>query len=113
MDRRRVSAFPQSQDRSKLNRDYDRGMRIALVQQHAVADKTENIRRGLDAMERAARDGAHLIAFAELAFEPFHPQRPAPADALDLAESVPGPLTDALAQKSRELGVVTVLNLYE
>jgi predicted amidohydrolase len=48
-------------------------MRVALVQQHAVADKTDNIRRGLDAMERAARDGAEVIAFAELAFELFHP----------------------------------------
>ena len=50
-------------------------MRIALVQQRAVPDKAENIRRGLDAMERAARSGAEVIAFAELAFEPFHPQR--------------------------------------
>lgn len=88
-------------------------MRIALVQQHAVPDKGENIRRGLDAMERAAHSGAEVIAFAELAFEPFHPQRPAEAGALDLAETVPGPLTDAFAGKARELGVVTILNLYE
>ena len=88
-------------------------MHVALVQQHAVADKADNIRRGLNAMERAARDGAVVIAFAELAFEPFHPQRPAQAGALDLAEAVPGPLTEAFARKSRELGVVTVLNLYE
>jgi N-carbamoylputrescine amidase len=88
-------------------------MRVALVQQHVVADKTDNIRRGLEAMERAARSGANVIAFAELAFEPFHPQRPAESDAFDLAESVPGPLTDAVARKARELGVVTILNLYE
>ena len=42
-------------------------MRVALVQQHAVADKTDNINRGLTAMERAARSGADVIAFAELA----------------------------------------------
>jgi beta-ureidopropionase len=88
-------------------------MRVALVQQHAVADKTDNIRRGLDAMERAARDGAEVIAFAELAFELFHPQRPAESGVLDLAEAVPGPLTDAFARKARELGVVTILNVYE
>ena len=88
-------------------------MRVALVQQHAVADKTDNINRGLTAMERAARSGADVIAFAELAFEPFHPQRPAESDALDLAETVPGPLTDVFARKARELGVVTILNLYE
>ena len=88
-------------------------MRIALVQQHAVADRSDNLRRGLTAMERAARDGAELVAFAELAFEPFHPQRPASSRVRDLAETVPGPITDRIAQKSRELGVVTVLNLFE
>jgi N-carbamoylputrescine amidase len=88
-------------------------MRIALVQQHAVADRSDNVSRGLAAMERAARDGANLVAFAELAFEPFHPQRPAPAYARDLAETVPGPLTDRFSRKARELGVVTILNLYE
>lgn len=88
-------------------------MRIALVQQHAVADRSDNIRRGLAAMEHAARDGANLVAFAELAFEPFHPQRPAASGVADLAETVPGPLTDRIAQKARELGVVTIVNLYE
>jgi len=87
--------------------------RIALVQQHAVADKADNIRRGLAAMERAARDGAAIVAFAELAFEPFYPQQPAGPDPRRLAESIPGPLTDQFARKARELGVVTVLNLYE
>src|SRR5262247_1502236 len=61
----------------------------------------------------APRAGANLIAFAELAFEPFHPQRPASSRVRDLAETVPGPLTDRISQKARELGVITVLNLYE
>jgi predicted amidohydrolase len=88
-------------------------MRIALVQQHATLDKQENIRRGLAALERAARQGAAVVAFAELAFEPFHPQHPADSDPLRLAETVPGPLTDAFASSARELGVAVVLNLYE
>jgi predicted amidohydrolase len=88
-------------------------VRVALVQQHAVSDKRDNIRRGLEAMDRAARDGAQVVAFAELAFEPFHPQHPAPSAVLDLAEPVPGPLTDAFARKARELGIVTILNLFE
>ena len=88
-------------------------MRIALVQQHATPDKQANVRRGLDALERAARDGAEVVAFAELAFEWFHPQRPASDDPLALAETVPGPMADLFARKARELGVVVVLNLYE
>jgi N-carbamoylputrescine amidase len=65
------------------------------------------------ALETAARGGASLVAFAELAFERFHPQRPAPPEPWRLAETIPGPLTDRFAQKARELGVVVVLNLYE
>ena len=88
-------------------------MRIALVQQHATPDKQSNIERGLASLEHAAREGAEIVCFAELAFEWFHPQRPASGNPLDLAETVPGPLTDRFAQKARELGVVVVLNLYE
>ncbi len=88
-------------------------MRIALVQQPATPDKAANVRRGLDALERAAHDGAAVVCYAELAFERFHPQRPADGDPGRLAEPVPGPTTDAFCRKARELGVVVVLNLYE
>lgn len=88
-------------------------MKIALIQQQASEDKQDNIRRGLASMEAAARSGASLVAFAELAFERFHPQRRASAEPWRLAETVPGPLTDQFSRKARELGVVVVLNLYE
>jgi predicted amidohydrolase len=88
-------------------------MRIALVQQHATTDKSANVERGLHALEAAAREGASLVCFAELAFEPFHPQRPAGSDVSGLAEAVPGPTVDAFAAAARELGVVVVLNLFE
>jgi predicted amidohydrolase len=88
-------------------------MRIALVQHKAEADKHTNVARGLAALEDAARGGAELVAFAELAFERFHPQHPAAGDPLALAETIPGPTTDLFCRKARELGVVVVLNLYE
>ncbi len=88
-------------------------MRIALIQQQAGPDKSRNLERGLAAMERAAADGAELVAFAELAFEPFWPQRPAAGDVRRLAEPVPGPITEAFQSRAAELGVVAVLNLFE
>jgi predicted amidohydrolase len=88
-------------------------MRIALVQQHATSDKAANIARGLRAFEEAARGGAELVAFAELAFEPFYPQHPAGPASRAAAETVPGPTVDAFGLKARELGVVAVLNLFE
>jgi len=88
-------------------------MRIALVQQPAGHDKQENVARGLAAFENAAREGAELVCFAELAFEWFHPQNEAEAGFERLAEPVPGPITEAFAEKARELGAVCVLNLFE
>lgn len=88
-------------------------MRIALIQQHASSDKASNLARGLAALERAARHGAALACYAELAFEWFHPQRPAGHSALDLAEPIDGPIVTAFQKKARELGIVTVINLFE
>jgi N-carbamoylputrescine amidase len=88
-------------------------VKLALVQQHVDHDRTVNVRRGLEHLETAARGGAELVAFAELAFERFHPQRPAGAEPWRLGEPVPGPTTDAFSKAARELGVVVVLNLYE
>ena len=88
-------------------------MKIALIQQSAGPDKRANVERGLAALARAARAGATVVSFAELGFEIFHPQRPAAANPLDLAETVPGPTTDAFSKAAREFGVVVVINLYE
>jgi len=89
-------------------------LRIALVQQHAASDRGDNLRRALAAAESAATAGARLVAFAELAFTPFYPLRPAGGPPpLALAETVPGPTTEAFAALARRLGIVVVLNLYE
>ena len=64
-------------------------------------------------MEEAAAAGAALVAFPELGFEPFWPQRPARGDVRRLAEPVPGPTTDAFAEAAKRLGVVVIPNLYE
>jgi beta-ureidopropionase len=88
-------------------------LKIALIQQPATPDKEQNIRAGLAGLEAAARGGAEVVVFAELAFERFHPQRPAGAEPWRLAEEVPGPLTERFAAAARQHGVVVVLNLYE
>ncbi len=88
-------------------------MKLALVQQPAGPDRAANLARGLAAARRAAADGARLVAFAELAFDAFHPQRPATPETLALAEPVPGPTTEAFADFARETRTVVVLNVFE
>jgi beta-ureidopropionase len=88
-------------------------VRIALVQQRATGDPAENRERARRAFLEAARAGAKLVAFAELAFTRFYPQIPATAAGPGLAEPVPGPTTDLFSALARETGTVAVLNLFE
>lgn len=88
-------------------------MKVALVQQHASPDRSDNVRRGVEAFREAARAGADLVAFAELGLLRFLPQHPATAESLAMAEPVPGPTTEVFSNLARELGVCCVLNLLE
>jgi predicted amidohydrolase len=88
-------------------------VKIALIQQHASKDKLANVARGLAALDTAAKNGAQIACFAELAFEWFYPQRPAELGFRELAEPLDGPTVTAFRNKAKELGLVTVINLYE
>jgi N-carbamoylputrescine amidase len=88
-------------------------LRIALAQQSAGPDRADNLRRALLAMERAHQAGARLIVFPEIGLDRFFPQHERFEHAASLAETVPGPIANAIGGKSRELSMVTVLNLYE
>lgn len=88
-------------------------MKIALIQQQATTNVRENLSRGIEAFHQAAKAGAELIAYAELAFLPFLPQNPATLDAKKRAEPIPGPTTEQFSLLAREYGIVVVLNLFE
>lgn len=88
-------------------------MKVALIQQAAGPDREANIERALKAMERAAREGAAVAIFPELAVDRFFPQYPAPGRVPASAEPIPGPTTERVAARARALGLVTVFNLYE
>jgi N-carbamoylputrescine amidase len=88
-------------------------MRIALIQQKCSEDREANRIRGLAAVREAAKGGAGIVCFAELAFDPFYPQQPATPEKLQLAEPVPGPTTEMFAELAAKLGVVIILNLFE
>jgi predicted amidohydrolase len=90
-----------------------RTVRLALAQVAASPDPERNLQGALALMDRAADAGANLIAFPELALLRFFPQWEQYAAARDLAEPVPGPTTDRIAEKARAHGLVTVFNLYE
>lgn len=86
---------------------------LACVNFHAAwGDKAENLRRIKQAIRAAARDGANIILFPELALTGYQsdPSRPMHRE---LAETIPGPSTKAIAGLTRELGVYVVVGLPE
>lgn len=91
-------------------------MNVALVQQSVSPDHTEAVQRGRRAIAEAAEEGADLVVFPELSFTPFYPRIPIrerTASVLDLAEPIPGPTTEAIAEAATDHGVVVVFNLME
>jgi len=88
-------------------------MKIALIQQPATESREVNRARGLKAADEAARLGSQLICFAELAFDPFYPQAMLEGDIKDLAETIPGPTTEAFASLAKQRGITVVLNIFE
>jgi N-carbamoylputrescine amidase len=88
-------------------------VRIALSQRSGIGDYESNLSGMLRSMETAAREGCRLFCVPELALLPFLPQHERLTDAARYAEPIPGPTTDRIAAKARELGMVTVFNMYE
>ena len=86
-------------------------MKIAVIQQSASHDLAANREKGVRNLKAAARQGAQLVVFPELAFLPFFPQRPGGTRPLEWSEPVPGPTTELFSAIAKDHGVVTVLNL--
>ena len=87
--------------------------RVALAQVAAGSRPAENLQAGLAVMERVAAAGATAVVFPELSFLRFFPQHRGRRGAFDLAETIPGPTTDAVTAQARRLHLVTVINLFE
>ena len=88
-------------------------LKLALIQQHATKDNQNNIDRAIASFEQAAKQGAQLIAFAELAFTHFYPQYPSTGNNEDLAEPIPGSTTGIFSELARKWETAVVLNLFE
>jgi N-carbamoylputrescine amidase len=83
-----------------------------LVQMSCSPDPNDNLERAVNHVKEAARAGAKLVCLPELFRSQYFCQREDPAF-FDLAESVPGPTTEALARAAREMGVALVAPIFE
>ena len=87
-------------DNGRANRGDAAALNVAIIQMNSQDDKQANIAAALDLIDRAAETGARLVALPEV--WPYL----GPDDAnRDQAETIPGPITELLAQRARRHGI--------
>ena len=85
---------------------------IGLVQMAMSREPSENLDKAVARVREAAAAGAQVVCLPELFRTPYFCQRE-DAALFDLAESVPGPSTEALGRVAREAGVAVIAPVFE
>ena len=85
---------------------------IALVQMACGAAPQENLGSAIAKVEEASRSGAKVVCLPELFRSQYFCQME-DAALFDLAESIPGPSTEALSKVARQLNVVMIIPVFE
>jgi len=85
---------------------------LGLVQFACRAEPDLNLQKAVESCRAAALQGAQIICLQELFRSEYFCQKE-DVRLFDLAESIPGPSTDALAAVAREHQVVIIASLFE
>jgi N-carbamoylputrescine amidase len=85
---------------------------VGLVQMRCQADPDANLARAEALVRQAAQAGAQLVCLPELFRTPYFCQKEDPAR-FDLAEPIPGPTSQRLAELARETQTVIVGSVFE
>ena len=89
-----------------------KNVKLGLVQMSCASNKEENLQKAIVKVKEAAAKGAQIICLQEL-FTSLYFCDVEDYDNFALAESIPGPSTDALQIVAKELGVVIIASLFE
>ena len=85
---------------------------VGIVQMAVSSNKDANIDQAIAGIERAAGRGAEIVCLQELFASPYFCQVE-DARHFDLAETIPGPTTERLADAARRAGVTVVAGVFE
>lgn len=85
---------------------------VALVQQSNTDNAQDNMAKSISAIREAAQKGAKLVVLQELHRSLYFCQTEN-VDVFDLAETIPGPSSNALGELAKELSIVIVASLFE
>jgi N-carbamoylputrescine amidase len=86
--------------------------RVGLVQMSCGPDPDENVEKAAQRVREAADGGAQVVCLPELFRTQYFCQRE-DADLFDLAEPIPGPTTQRIAEVAREKKVSVVVSVFE
>ena len=87
-------------------------VKVGLVQMSCVADKAANLEKAIQKIKEAAAAGAQIVCLQEL-FTSLYFCDVEDYENFNLAESIPGPSSEALSKLAAELGVVIIASLFE
>lgn len=87
-------------------------VRIGLVQMTSSADPAENLKKALSQVRLASAEGAKIVCLQEL-FRTRYFCQTENAKNFDLAETIPGPSTEALSRAAKATKTVIVAPLFE
>lgn len=87
-------------------------LKIGLVQMSCTSDPEENFARAMDAVRKAATDGARVVCLQEL-FRTLYFCQKEDVRFFEYAQPIPGPATEALGSIAQELGIVLIASLFE
>ncbi len=85
---------------------------FALIQLSCDEDQSKNTEKTFSAIRNAASMGAQVICLQELFHSVYFCYEENPSF-FDLAQTIPGPLTNQLGDLAKELGVVIVASMFE
>jgi len=85
---------------------------VGIIQDHATPDVAANLQRTERLVRDAARKGAQIVCLKELFQSPYF-CKSQQSERFDLAESIPGPTTDAMQRLAKELSIVLIVPLFE
>ena len=97
---------------SRRNFSMESNSKIAVIQMRCSPEPEANLAAACDWVRKAARGGAQIICLPELFRTQYFCQREDPA-LFDLAEPIPGPSSNALAEVAKQEGVVIIASLFE
>ena len=86
--------------------------RIALLQSGTFPSKESSLEHHILLIRQAAEKGAQIVVTQELFLTPYF-CTVEDTQLFDLADELPGPITDVLGQLAGELGIVLVASLFE